>query len=75
MECKKRLYPAQAVRRLIFFVVAAAALLFLGGCGARELEDRSFPLSIGIDKTEEGMALSFDFPDLSESDNEKNPSG
>lgn len=75
MECKKRLYPVQAVRRLIFFVVAAMALLFLGGCGARELEDRSFPLSIGIDKKEEGMALSFDFPDLSESDNEKNPSG
>lgn len=59
-------------RVIIMFVMA---LFFLGGCGTRELEDRGFPLSIGIDRNEEGMALSFDFPDLSESDNEKNPSG
>lgn len=45
------------------------------GCSPRELEDKSFPLAIGIDKEEEGMVLSFDFPDLAESKEEKNPSG
>lgn len=56
------------------WALAALALLFLGGCGTRELEDRGFPLAVGIDKEEEGMALSFDFPDLSQGDDEKNPS-
>lgn len=50
-------------------------LIFCGGCSTRELEDRGFPLAIGIDKTQEGMVLSFDFPDLSDSDQEKNPTG
>ena len=54
---------------------AVLALMLCCGCSTRELEDRSFPLAIGIDKNEEGMILSFDFPDLSESSDGKNPSG
>lgn len=53
-------------------------VLMLGstaGCSIRELEDRGFPLALGIDKNEEGIVLSFDFPDLSESSEGKNPSG
>lgn len=49
--------------------------LGLNGCSTRELEDRGFPLAIGIDKQEEHMVLSFDFPDLSKASEGKNPSG
>lgn len=62
------------LRKVGTLLLSVSALLLLTGCGTRELEDRSFPLSIGIDKNDEGMALSFDFPDLSETDYEKNPS-
>ncbi len=49
--------------------------LFLSACSGRELEDKSFPLAIGIDRNQEGMALSFDFPLLEDSEENKNPSG
>ena len=45
------------------------------GCGTHELEDRGFPLAIGIDKNEDDIVLSFDFPDLTEASEGKNPAG
>lgn len=38
------------------------------GCASTELEQRSFPLAVGIDTQEDGetMAVSFDFPDLAQ---------
>ena len=43
------------------------------GCSNRELEERGFPLTIAIDKSERGMTVSFELPDLSKSAGEKNP--
>lgn len=54
---------------------ALIAMLFLCGCEAVQLEERSFPLAAGIDlqreeDTEEGeerkLVVSFDFPDLAQ---------
>lgn len=59
-------------------MLAGLALIFCAvcsGCGTHELEDRGFPLAIGIDKNKDGMVLSFDFPDLTESSEGKNPAG
>lgn len=60
-------------------VLAAAFLgmIFLGGCESAELEQRSFPLAVGIDlqetpagndkeATERNLVVSFDFPDLTQ---------
>lgn len=73
-EEKPARFSKTFLRKVGTLLLSVSALLLLTGCGTRELEDRSFPLSIGIDKNDEGMALSFDFPDLSETDYEKNPS-
>ncbi|MCI8282090.1 MAG: hypothetical protein HFI76_10440 [Lachnospiraceae bacterium] len=59
-------------------ILAGLVLVFCAvcsGCGTHELEDRGFPLAIGIDQNEDGMVLSFDFPDLTESSEGKNPAG
>lgn len=60
-------------------VLAAAFLgiFFLGGCESAELEQRSFPLAVGIDlqetpagndkeAAERNLVVSFDFPDLAQ---------
>lgn len=58
-------------------LILGAVVLGLGcaGCSTRELEDRGFPLAVGIDKSQEGMILSFDFPNLSEVSDGKKPGG
>lgn len=69
MKNRKDLY-----RRICLFW-GVLGMLLCCGCNTRELEDRGFPLAIGIDKTEEGMVLSFDFADLSGGTDAKKPSG
>ena len=46
----------------------ALGLSFCCGCSATELEQRSFPLAVGIDLEEEqeSLIVSFDFPDLAQ---------
>ena len=53
-------------------------LLILGmcsGCGTKELEERGFPLAIGIDQKQEEIILSFDFSDVSSSKEQASSSG
>ncbi len=53
---------------------ALMAMLFLCGCESVELEERSFPLAVGIDLQqmedsqdgEQNLVVSFDFPDLAQ---------
>ena len=63
------------VKYIALPVLVILPVIFCSGCGTKELEDRSFPLAIGIDKSQEGMILSFDLPDLAKSSGEKTPSG
>lgn len=44
--------------------------LFLTGCSKHELENRSFPLAVGYEKTKEECRAVFHFPDLSAVANE-----
>lgn len=47
-------------------------MLFLCGCESVELEERSFPLAVGVDlqediqNEEQQLIVSFDFPDLAQ---------
>lgn len=61
--------------RFLFFLIPG--MLLLGGCESAELEQRSFPLAVGIDveeskkkagkdETEKNLVVSFDFPDLAQ---------
>lgn len=61
--------------RSLFFLIPA--LFLLGGCESAELEQRSFPLAVGIDvqeqkekadgkEAEKNLVVSFDFPDLAQ---------
>lgn len=59
------------IRMIIF---TAAVLLLLPGCSARELEKRGFPMAIGIDRKNEDMVFTFEFPDLSKSEKGESPS-
>lgn len=45
-------------------------VLFLSGCSTMELENRKFPLAMGVDKTEEKCRISYKFQDLSKVANE-----
>lgn len=55
-------------------VTAFFMMMFLGGCESVELEQRSFPLAVGIDlqdtqkkeEVEKNLVVSFDFPDLAQ---------
>lgn len=47
-------------------VLLIAAMLLLCGCDNHELENRSFPLALGIEKTDEDCRMVFNFPILSE---------
>ena len=53
----------------------ALSVCLLCGCSVTELEDRGFPLAIGIDTAEEGLVVSFDLPNLSEVSDGKKPGG
>ena len=54
------------------------SMSFLGGCDSAELEQRSFPLAMGVDiqmqEPEENLVITYDFPDLEQisEKNEKN---
>lgn len=61
--------------RILF--LAIPGMLLLGGCESVELEQRSFPLAVGMDlqetkekadekETEKNLVVSFDFPDLAQ---------
>lgn len=55
------------MKMLLMAVLLLLVMLLLGGCSSTELEQRSFPLAVGIDLQEgngEKLAVSFDFPDL-----------
>lgn len=54
-------------------VILVMIMSIVCGCNNRELEERGFPLAIAIDKSEKGMIVSFEIPDLSSSNQEKNP--
>ncbi|MFP3153259.1 hypothetical protein LQZ18_02285 [Lachnospiraceae bacterium ZAX-1] len=55
---------------------ALGMMFLLSSCNVTQLEDRSFPMAIGIDKSKEsdGIRVSFDFPDLQEASNEEKES-
>lgn len=55
-------------KRKMLGISLLSVLFFLSGCTVTQLEDRSFPMAIGIDKQENSseLLLSFDFPDLKE---------
>lgn len=49
--------------------------LCLTGCGDNELENREFPLAVGVEKAEEGCQVVFSFPILSDSSGDNGTSG
>lgn len=61
-------------QRYISCIIILGLSVLCGGCASTELEQRSFPLAVGIDlkdKTSEemenqGLIVSFDFPDLAQ---------
>lgn len=55
--------------------LAISCGMSLCGCSVAELEDRGFPLAIAIDATQEGMTVSFDFPNLAEASDGKSMGG
>mgnify|MGYP004568738149 FL=1 len=59
------------IKRYLCIAFLLSAALPLAGCNTRELEDRSFPLAIGIDETGSGCSVAFYFPQLSEIADEK----
>jgi Ger(x)C family germination protein len=63
------------MKRISNILLVFATAFLLSGCDVRELESRGFPLAIGIDQTDTGMILSFDFPDMTEVSNGKSPMG
>lgn len=56
------------MQKYAFVTIAVLCLTFLCGCESTELEQRSFPLAMGIDlqtdESEGQLVVSFDFPDL-----------
>ena len=59
------------IKRYLCIAFLLSAALPLAGCNTRELEDRSFPLAIGIDEAGSGCSVAFYFPQLSEIADEK----
>lgn len=56
-------------KRKMFFMLMVLSLL-LCGCGDHELENRSFPLAVGLESEKQGCRVVFNFPVLSEVANE-----
>lgn len=54
------------IKRGLYISVIVLACICLSGCSTRELEERSFPLAIGLDKAGSGCRVDFYFPQLSE---------
>lgn len=63
------------MKRICGILLLFAVVIMCSGCNTIELENRGFPLAIGIDKTEEGIVLTFDFADLAEVSDGKSLSG
>lgn len=61
-------------KKINVLLLVMASLLLFTGCSARELEDRGFPMAVGIDKEKDDIVITFDFPDLSESEKGESPS-
>ena len=61
----------RSIKRTLCFLMIFLAAMNLTGCNTRELEDRSFPLAIGIDRVGSGCRVDFYFPQLSEIADEK----
>lgn len=59
------------LKKGISLLLLLSASLMFGGCTTRELENRSFPLAIGIDQAGSGCRVDFYFPQLSEVADEK----
>ena len=47
--------------------------LFLGGCAGVEPEKRLYPLALGIDTGQEGIAVTYGMPDLPEATGQEKP--
>lgn len=58
---------------LLFAIVWMS--LCLTGCGDHELENREFPLAIGVESAKEGCLAAFSFPILSDSSGDNGTSG
>lgn len=54
----------------IKLLVLFAPVILLSGCGKHELENRKFPLAVGVGKTQDECQAVFNFPALSEIANE-----
>lgn len=56
------------MRKSVKVVMFLLSMSFLGGCDSAELEQRSFPLAMGIDvqmqEPDENLVITYDFPDL-----------
>ena len=58
------------MNKKILILLLSGILLCLGGCGNNELENRSFPLAVGMETADEESRMVFNFPVLSEIANE-----
>ncbi len=65
--CMKR--PGKG-KQMACFVLALGGMFCLSGCSTTELENRRFPLAMGIDRTEDACRISYKFQDLSKVANE-----
>lgn len=73
LKCRKD----KGKRTVIHGVLLLLSILLLSGCSTAELENRKFPLTMGVDKREESCQISYKFQDLSAVANENadSPSG
>ncbi len=63
-------------KKVIQGMFLLAGMMLLSGCSTAELENRKFPLAMGIDKREESCQISYKFQDLSAiADENANSSG
>ncbi len=63
---EKKKGSCQGMRKEKVSVLLIAVMLLLCGCGNHELENRSFPLALGIEKEKEDCRMVFNFPVLSD---------
>lgn len=64
-------------KRIVNCALLCICLLFLSGCSTTELENRNFPLAMGVDKEEDSCRISYKFQNLSAvaNQNTDSPSG
>lgn len=62
-------------KKTISMILVVFCCLFLGGCSTTELENRKFPLAMGVDLEEESCRVSYKFQDLAEVADEKAQAG